>query len=140
MQQQKEEHTGAHMAVEDVCDLCRITYSVYSSFPPMPSVKALNVETGEFFPFDRLRKMKSGYAMAEALGYAWACNCRGRAQKRFDEQFVLQDREGRALANVRYQIDTGEGKIISGTTDAAGKTQRVRSRAASRLVFAVVEN
>ncbi|WP_438268832.1 hypothetical protein [Paraburkholderia youngii] len=93
----------------------------------------MNVETGEFFPFERVRKLKSGYAMAEALGYEWACNCRGRPQKRFDEQFRLKDRNGRALANVRYRIDTGEGKFITGTTDAVGRTLHVRSYVASGL-------
>jgi uncharacterized protein (DUF2345 family) len=71
--------------------------------------------------------------MAEALGYAWACSCRGRLQPRFDEQFTLRDRNGRALANIRYRIETGEGKFINGTTDGAGRTLRVRTRVASGL-------
>ncbi|MBC8720617.1 hypothetical protein F6X37_03005 [Paraburkholderia sp. 31.1] len=29
--------------------------------------------------FDRLRSYSNGYDMAEALGYAWACDCRGRS-------------------------------------------------------------
>ncbi|EEA01035.1 hypothetical protein BH160DRAFT_3648 [Burkholderia sp. H160] len=80
MEQLKQENNGTQTIDEEVCDLCSITYSIYSKFPPMPHAQALNVETGEFFPFDRVRKMKSGYAMAEALGYAWACNCRGRTE------------------------------------------------------------
>ncbi|WP_254905769.1 hypothetical protein [Paraburkholderia youngii] len=80
MEKMNQQSSGTDWAIEEECDLCRITYSIYSNFPPMPHAQALNAETGEFFPFDRVRKMKSGYAMAEALGYAWACECRGRSQ------------------------------------------------------------
>ncbi|NML34429.1 hypothetical protein [Paraburkholderia antibiotica] len=133
MERLKQESSGANYSIQEECLLCRTTYSIYSNFSPMPSAQALNVETGEFFPFDRVRSLPTGYAMAEALGYAWACSCRGRAQKRFDEQFRLKDHSGRALANVRYRIDTGDGKFITGTTDAAGRTLRVRSHAAAGL-------
>ncbi|MGF6636842.1 hypothetical protein OKW39_003993 [Paraburkholderia sp. MM6662-R1] len=51
MEQQKWDETGG----KDECLLYRITYSVYSNFPPMPSAMALNAETGECFPQDRLR-------------------------------------------------------------------------------------
>jgi hypothetical protein len=57
----------------------------------MSSAKALNVETGEFFPLNRVRSLPSGDEMTEALGYAWACDCRGRLQKRFDEQYTLRE-------------------------------------------------
>ncbi|MEM5293522.1 hypothetical protein VSR82_04145 [Burkholderia sp. JPY481] len=80
MEEQSQKGTGAQTTDEEVCDLCKITYSIYSKFPPMPSAQALNVETGEFFPFDRVRKMKSGYDMVKALGYAQACTCRGRSR------------------------------------------------------------
>ncbi|MGF6413245.1 hypothetical protein [Paraburkholderia sp. MM5482-R1] len=80
MERQKQEGTGG----KEECLLCRILYSVYSNFPPMPSAMALNVETGEWFPQDRLRSYSTGYAMAKALGYAWACDCRGRAQQADD--------------------------------------------------------
>ncbi|MGF6853475.1 hypothetical protein [Paraburkholderia sp. CI3] len=75
MEQQKQDETGG----KEECQLCRITYSIYSNFPPMPSAIALNAETGEWFPFDRLRSYSNGHEMAEALGYAWACDCRGRS-------------------------------------------------------------
>ncbi|WP_326489855.1 hypothetical protein [Paraburkholderia sp. HP33-1] len=77
MEQQKQGGTGG----KEECLLCRVTYSIFSNFPPMPSAKVLNVETGEFFPLDRLRSYSTGYKMAEALGYAWACDCRGRTQQ-----------------------------------------------------------
>ncbi|WP_316251704.1 hypothetical protein [Paraburkholderia sp. UCT2] len=32
---------------EKECQVCRITYSIYSSFSPMPCAMALNAETGE---------------------------------------------------------------------------------------------
>ncbi|MGF6634557.1 hypothetical protein OKW39_001708 [Paraburkholderia sp. MM6662-R1] len=74
MGQQKQ----ADAAGEEECQVCRVTYSIYSNFPPMPSAMAMNVETGEWFPQDRLRLYSNGYEMADALGYAWACDCRGR--------------------------------------------------------------
>lgn len=130
---QRQIQQGNWSVEEEICGLCRTTYSIYATFPPMPSAQALNVETGEFFPFDRVRSLSSGYDMAEALGYAWACTCRERPQKRFDEQFTLRDHHGRALANVRYRIDTGDGKFVNGTTDATGRTLRVPGRIASNL-------
>ncbi|MEX3636099.1 hypothetical protein [Paraburkholderia sp. BR14320] len=78
MEQLKQQSSGTDWTVEEECEVCSITYSIYSKFPPMPSAQALNAETGEFFPFDRVRTLKSGYDMAKALGYAWACECRGR--------------------------------------------------------------
>lgn len=43
-----------------------------------------------------------------------------------DEQFILQDRSsGKPLANVPYVIETGSGKVFSGTTDSQGRTDRV---------------
>jgi hypothetical protein len=77
MEQQKQDGTGR----KEECLLCRVTYSIFSNFPPMPSAMALNVETGEFFPQGRLQSYSNGNDMAEALGYAWACDCRGRAQR-----------------------------------------------------------
>ncbi|MBB5421013.1 hypothetical protein [Paraburkholderia atlantica] len=75
MEKQKQDETRGM----EECQLCRITYSIYSNFPSMPSAMALNAETGEWFPFDSLKSYPTGYEMAEALGYAWACNCRGRS-------------------------------------------------------------
>lgn len=43
----------------------------------------------------------------------------------YDEQYVLKDCEGQPLANVRYRVVTGRGRLISGTTDARGQTARI---------------
>ncbi|WP_429492628.1 hypothetical protein [Paraburkholderia sp. RAU6.4a] len=40
---------------KEECLLCRITYLVYLNFTPIPSAMGLNVESGEFFPQDRLQ-------------------------------------------------------------------------------------
>ncbi|QGZ62960.1 PAAR domain-containing protein [Paraburkholderia acidisoli] len=45
----------------------------------------------------------------------------------YDEQFTLTDRDGRALAKVRYRVRDASGVIAGGTTDANGRTQRVRT-------------
>jgi len=78
MEQMKQKNSWADLLDEEECLGCRIIYSIFSNFPPMPSARAYNVETGEFFPFDRMRSLPNGYEMAKALGIAWTCNCRGR--------------------------------------------------------------
>ncbi|MGF6932353.1 hypothetical protein OKW41_001492 [Paraburkholderia sp. UCT70] len=143
MEQQKQEDAGG----KEECQLRRVTYPIYSNFPPMPSAMALNVETGEWFPMDRLRSYSNGYDMAEALGYAWACDCRGRkaalepASKRFthDEQYALKDRDGKPLANVRYRIILDGERVKTGTTNAQGKTERIATIFESSLRFYIAE-
>ncbi|WP_230413252.1 hypothetical protein [Paraburkholderia antibiotica] len=80
MEKLKRESNWTNWSVQEECLLCRITYSIYSNFPPMPSARAPNVETDEFYRVERLRSLPTGYAMAEALGYAWACKCRRRSR------------------------------------------------------------
>jgi hypothetical protein len=58
----------------------------------------------------------------------------------YDEQFVLRDSNGRALSNVRYRINSDDGKIFTGATDASGKTQRVTTNAMSGLKFSILDN
>ncbi|MCC8402413.1 hypothetical protein LJ655_10995 [Paraburkholderia sp. MMS20-SJTN17] len=115
MEAQKNKDTGD----KEERLLCRITYSMYSTFSPMPSAMALNVETGEFFPQDRLRSHSTDYEMAEALSYAWACDCRGRSRQRFDEQFVLRDGAGRPLKNAFYRVHV-DANIVDVIDDTGG--------------------
>jgi|GEM_PF-6096941 len=84
MKQQEQASTAALMSGEQECLLCRVTYSIFSTFPLMPSALTMNVETGEFLPLNRLRSYATGYEMADALGYAWACNCGERIQRADD--------------------------------------------------------
>jgi hypothetical protein len=67
MEQQIQKRTGG----KEECHLCRVTYAIFSTFPAMPSAMTMNVETGEFFPLDRIRSYSNGYDMADAMGYAW---------------------------------------------------------------------
>ncbi|SMG38682.1 hypothetical protein SAMN06265784_103599 [Paraburkholderia susongensis] len=131
MEQWKQKGTGD----KEECHLCRITYSIFSTFPSMPSAMAMNVETGGFFPMDRLRSYSNGHDMADALGYAWACNCRERTPKRHDEQFTVRDASGRPLSGVRYRIRTGVDVVASGITDSDGRTVRIRSNRSQRLIL-----
>ncbi|MGF6369212.1 hypothetical protein OKW40_001962 [Paraburkholderia sp. RAU6.4a] len=133
MEQQIQEGTGG----KEECQLCRITYSIYSNFPRMPSAMALNAETGEWFPFDRLKSYSNGYDMAEALGYAWACDCRERTPKRFNEQFELRDSTGKRQTGVRYRIRVGSRVIAKGVTDSQGRTQRVSTDNAKQVSIEV---
>ncbi|SMG56251.1 hypothetical protein [Paraburkholderia susongensis] len=129
MEQQKQDDAGG----KEECLLCRVTYSIFSTFPPMPSAMALNIETDEFFPLDTLRSYSTGYEMADAQGYAWACNCRERASNRFDEQFTLRDATGKQLARIRYRLRIGSRVVAKGVTDSVGRTQRISTGDAKRL-------
>ncbi|MEX3810082.1 hypothetical protein AB3X96_07405 [Paraburkholderia sp. BR13439] len=141
MEQLNQQRSGTDWTVEEECDLCRITYSIYSNFPPMPHAQALNAETGEFFPFDRVREMKSGYAMAEALGYAWACNCRGRKpasaltskDRTHDEQYILKDGDGRVMHDTYYTVRLPSGSLVHGVTDGLGRTKRYKTNGAQSI-------
>ncbi|APA84802.1 hypothetical protein BJG93_04965 [Paraburkholderia sprentiae WSM5005] len=133
MEQEKQDETGG----KEECLLCRITYSVYPNFAPMPSAMALNAETGEWFPFDRLKSYSNGYEMAEALGYAWACDCRERAPDRFNERFELRDFTGNRQAGVCYRIRAGSRVLAKGVTDAQGRTQRVSTDNAKQVSIEV---
>ncbi|APA89793.1 hypothetical protein BJG93_30505 (plasmid) [Paraburkholderia sprentiae WSM5005] len=61
MEQQKKEGTGG----KEECQVCRVTYSLFSSFPAMPSAMALSVDIGEFFPQDTLRSYSTGATVSE---------------------------------------------------------------------------
>jgi hypothetical protein len=84
----------------------------------MASSLALNVETGELFPFERVRRLSSGYALAEALGYAWACNCRGRSRN-------PPQNLGNAQA-IEYTPDAVNGGVV----ELAGSTGTPRNNQA----------
>ncbi|EDZ99904.1 hypothetical protein BH160DRAFT_4760 [Burkholderia sp. H160] len=140
MEQQIQRSTGSGTPDEELCDLCRITYSIYANFPPMPHAQALNVETGEFFPFERLRSLSTGYDMAEALGYAWACSCRGRSQKRFDQHFRLTDQHtGKPLQGIPYRIVSEDGSSTEHRTDAQGRTVKVSGAQFESVTLHVLE-
>ncbi|MGF6963409.1 hypothetical protein OKW43_000414 [Paraburkholderia sp. WC7.3g] len=136
MEQQKQDETGG----EEECMLCRITYSVYSNFPLMPSAMVLNAETGEWFPFDRLKSYSNGYAMAEALSYAWACDCRGRSLKRFDQHFRLTDQyTGTPLQGIPYRIVSEDGSSAEHRTDAQGRTVKISGAQSESVTLHVFE-
>ncbi|MBC8725654.1 DNA recombination protein RmuC [Paraburkholderia sp. 31.1] len=137
MGQQKQDETGG----KEECQLCRITYSIYSNFPPMPSAMALNAETGEWFPFDRLKSYSNGYDMAEALGYAWACDCRERKaapaltskDRTHDEQYTLKDGDGRVMPDTYYTVRLPSGSLVHGVTDGLGRTKRYKTNGAQSI-------
>ncbi|NLP63362.1 hypothetical protein [Paraburkholderia sacchari] len=53
----------------------------------------------------------------------------------YDEQFSLRDSSGRALAGVRYRIVTDRGRVISGTTNGCGETERIATDGTERLTL-----
>jgi uncharacterized protein (DUF2345 family) len=57
----------------------------------------------------------------------------------YDEQFTLLDNARHPLANVRYRIIACGEREITGTTDAEGKTVRIRTDTLSRLRLYIQE-
>ncbi|WP_250500965.1 hypothetical protein [Caballeronia sp. GAWG1-5s-s] len=61
--------------------------------------------------------------------------------KAYDQQFVLRDAEtGRGLSGVAYRIIANGATIASGMTDGEGRTRRVVTSGAQRLLLHVSEN
>jgi hypothetical protein len=121
------------MTGKEECLFCRVTYSIFERFPDVPSGLVMNVETGNFFLLAALRSYSSGYDMTEALGTAWACQCRERSADRFDEGFTLKDNAGKRLTGVRYRVRVGSSVLASGVTDSQGRTQRISTGDPKRL-------
>lgn len=55
-----------------------------------------------------------------------------KLQVDYDEFFVLRNKAGKAMPNMKYKIKTENGKIIEGITDAEGKTDLVTSLAMTK--------
>ncbi|MCP3722762.1 hypothetical protein M3I53_06385 [Paraburkholderia sp. CNPSo 3272] len=51
----------------------------------------------------------------------------------YDEQFTLLEEARRPLADMRYRIIVDGERVITGTTNASGHTERVVTRSASSL-------
>ncbi|MCC8404933.1 hypothetical protein LJ655_24175 [Paraburkholderia sp. MMS20-SJTN17] len=132
MESQNLKITRTSMASEENCLLCRVTYSIFSTYSPMPHAMALNVETGEFFPFDQLRSYSTGREMVEALGTAWACQC---SRGWFHQQFVLRDSQGKVLSDTHYTVRFSDNRLARGTTDTEGRTRRFRTNDARQIVI-----
>ncbi|KIG09428.1 hypothetical protein [Caballeronia concitans] len=54
---------------------------------------------------------------------------------RYDEQIVLRDEDGHAVAGQRYMITTDDGEIYQGVTDSTGATERVYTDHPMKLVI-----
>lgn len=55
----------------------------------------------------------------------------------YDEQFTLLDHERRPLANVRYRVRSGLTVLASGVTDSSGRTARINTDAAQRVILEI---
>ncbi|CAM2173749.1 PAAR domain-containing protein [Paraburkholderia sacchari] len=53
----------------------------------------------------------------------------------YDEQFALKTGDGQPLAGVRYRIVTDRGRVISGTTNGRGETERITTDGMENLKF-----
>lgn len=61
-----------------------------------------------------------------------------KLQMDYDELFVLRNKAGKAMPNMKYQIKTEDGKTIEGITDAEGRTEKVTSLAMAKAVITLL--
>lgn len=61
-----------------------------------------------------------------------------KLQMDYDEQFVVRNKIGKAMPNMKYRIKTEDGKTIEGVTDAEGKTEKVTSLSMSKAVITLL--
>lgn len=57
----------------------------------------------------------------------------------FDQQYTLWDSDGQPLANVPYRVCLDSNIIASGVTDSAGRTQRIATADARRLMLEIAD-
>ncbi|CAE6855685.1 hypothetical protein R69927_07757 [Paraburkholderia domus] len=75
----------------------------------------------------------AGMFMHKDTGTASATPHEAPPAGQYDEQFTLRDAAGSPLANVRYRIVVDDERVITGATNANGKTERIKTDAASSL-------
>lgn len=76
-----------------------------------------------------LRDAKSGCEMHRRAGQADECWCCG-----FDEQLEFVSQNGVPLAHADYRLSVSNGETWTGTTDGKGRTGRIDSKQAERIV------
>jgi type VI secretion system secreted protein VgrG len=58
----------------------------------------------------------------------------------YNQAFVVRDEEtGKPMAHVTYRLETEQGVVVSGITDAEGRTQRVFTRKQEVLKLFLLE-
>ena len=61
-----------------------------------------------------------------------------KLQMDYDELFVLRNKAGKAMRNMKYKIKTEDGKTIEGVTDSEGKTEKVTSLTMTKAVITLL--
>ena len=59
-------------------------------------------------------------------------------QMNYDEQFVVRNKAGKAMSNMKYSIKTEDGKTVEGVTDAEGKTEKITSLSMTKAVITLL--
>ena len=78
-----------------------------------------------------LRDARSGCEMHRRAGQAGECWCCG-----FDEQLEFVSQNNVPLAHAAYRLSVSNGETWTGTTDGKGRTGRIASKQAERIVKA----
>ena len=61
-----------------------------------------------------------------------------KLQMDYDELFVLRNKVGKAMPNMKYKIKTEDGKTVEGITDSEGKTEKVTSLSMTKAVITLL--
>ena len=61
-----------------------------------------------------------------------------KLQMDYGECFVLRNKAGKAMPNMKYKIKTEDGKTIEGITDSEGKTEKVTSLTMTKAVITLL--
>ncbi|HEY1998245.1 hypothetical protein [Paraburkholderia sp.] len=75
----------------------------------------------------------TAWEAAALMGKDGATSPEETGAERYDEQFTLTDSTGRPLEGIRYRVRINSAIVLSGITDANGKTQRISTGAIKRL-------
>ncbi|KQX03684.1 type VI secretion system protein [Acinetobacter sp. Root1280] len=61
-----------------------------------------------------------------------------KLQMEYDELFVLRNKAGKAMSNMKYKIKTEDGKMIEGITDSQGRTEKITSLTMTKAVISLL--
>ncbi|MDR5740930.1 PAAR domain-containing protein [Caballeronia sp. LZ016] len=79
-----------------------------------------------------------GHELA-SMGYSATAESIEAGSAIYDEQVILRDSEtGQPLAGITYRIHSRSGKVVIGTTDTEGRTQRFNTEQPDTFVLSII--
>ena len=115
---------------------CELLYRNLSKVWHLPGMGGANLFTGEPVSSAYLRSFSCGCGLVAALGFPDVCKF-NESGGLLDEQYTITDDDGTPLRGRPYRVRDGATVILSGKTDANGRTQRVYAENVKRLTLDV---